>query len=230
MSLETCTVFAIIFTIICMVLLYALVLPKSKDGNLGAFGQFLHDLFHFKKLYIEAVLRFFYVLATVFCVCFGFFLLFGEQEVFWGDSKSTVWYGLAILVFGPICTRLTYELFMMGILLLKNVMEINNRLGKNMNSNNIFAENGKITEKFSEKASNYIGKVQQAQARPQPQAQPQVQPQQQPQVQPQQQPQVQPQPEPQVQPEESQEYKFCPNCGAKFKQDAAFCGKCGTKL
>lgn len=210
MSLETCSVVAVILTIMCMVLLYALVLPKSKDGNLGGFGQFLHDLFHFKKLYIEAVLRFFYVLATVFCICFGFFLLFGQQESLWESTKSTVSYGLAILVLGPICTRLTYELFMMGILLLKNVMEINNRLGKNTNSKDIFAENGKITEKFSEKASNYIGKVQQAQARPQ------------------QQPQVQPRP--QVQSEEQQEYKFCPNCGAKYKQDAVFCGKCGTKL
>ena len=136
-ELETAAVLALLATIVVMIVLYRKVLPRSKDGTFnGKFGQFLHDYFHFKKLYVEEVLKFIFTLATVACVCFGVFVMLGYEEhysysYYSGSTmrkESTFLYGLLITVAGPIALRLVYELAMMGIMLVKNVIDINNKL------------------------------------------------------------------------------------------------------
>ena len=58
------SIFTILCTVVALILLYVLVLPKSKDGHLpNKFLQFLHNYFHFHKLYLEAIIRFFFVLS-----------------------------------------------------------------------------------------------------------------------------------------------------------------------
>ena len=121
-----------IAALIATILLYIKVLPRKEDGNLeNDFLQFLHDYFHFKKLYLEEVLKFIFTLATVACVCVGVFLLVSYDES-WGFyttyKESTFVYGLILIVGGPIALRLSYEGLMMFILLVKNVMDINNKL------------------------------------------------------------------------------------------------------
>ena len=109
-------------TISLTVLVYLLVMPKKFDGKLAnPFLQWVHDFFHFKKLYIEEVLKFFYVVLTLFIISFGFFAMLGED--FFVE-------GLTILVGGPIAVRLIYEMSLMFILMVKNTIEINNKLGK----------------------------------------------------------------------------------------------------
>lgn len=118
-----------IATIVLTVLLYLKVLPKKKDGELNSpFLQFLHDFFHFKKLYLEEVLKAIFVVATVACVAIGAFLLI--TVVSYGRYYSQWYggYGLLLMIGGPIALRLTYEGFMMAILLVKNTIEINNKL------------------------------------------------------------------------------------------------------
>ena len=100
---------------------------RSKDGHLSKFGQFLHDLFHFKKLYLEEVLKFLYVFSTVSCVAIGAFLLIGKVDTYW-SSTPTFGYGVALIILGPIFTRFSYELLMLSIILVKNAIEINNKL------------------------------------------------------------------------------------------------------
>ena len=129
---ETGIVLGSIAAVIVTILMYIKILPRSRDGFLETdFQQFLHDYFHFKKLYLEEVLKFIFTLATVSCVCVGAFLLISYDES-WGwystSKESTFLYGLLLIVGGPIALRLTYEGLMMFILLVKNVMEINNKL------------------------------------------------------------------------------------------------------
>ena len=136
-STEVVYVLASLATVALAILLYIKVLPKKLDGTFdNKFLQFLHDFFHFKKLYLEEVLKAIFIVATIGCVCLGAFLLLGYEEVYHysyytGSSiekESTFGYGLAILIGGPIVLRLAYEAVLMFILLVKHVMEINGKL------------------------------------------------------------------------------------------------------
>ena len=112
-------------------LAYKYIIPENKRAGLNKLGQFLHDVFNFKFLIIEKVLQFFYVLATVACICFGLSMIFGFTAYEWRDKVYTDWYGLyGILaaIVGPIAIRLSYEVIMLGLLLVKNVIQINRKL------------------------------------------------------------------------------------------------------
>ncbi len=121
----------VVATIVFTVLAYKFIVPEKKRANLNKLGQFLHDIFNFKFLIIEKVLQFFYVLATIACVCLGLSMIFGFTAYEWRDKIYSDWYGiygiLAAIV-GPIAIRLSYEMIMLGLLLVKNVMQINKKL------------------------------------------------------------------------------------------------------
>ena len=124
-----------VLSLILTIVLYVKIMPRKKDGKFQkSFHQFLHDYFHFKKLYLEEVLKWVFTLATVGCVVCGALLLISVDPYGWYSSysgwhsESTFGYGIALMLGGPIALRLSYELLMMFILLVKNVMEINNTL------------------------------------------------------------------------------------------------------
>ncbi len=136
---EACYALGVVAAIVVTILLYIKVMPQKKDGTFdNSFSQFLHDYFHFKKLYLEEVLKFVFVLASVACVCLGAFLVLGYEESFrysYYDGyvttrESTIGIGLSLLIGGPIGLRLSYEMIMMFILAVKNIMDINNKLSK----------------------------------------------------------------------------------------------------
>lgn len=133
---ETALILGSIAAIAATIFLYIMVLPKRLDGNFSnPILQWLHDYFHFKKLYIESVLRFIFVLASAAIVCYGFFTMLGY--VGYGRYKeSTFLPGLLLMVLGPVVLRLFYEGTMMFILLVKNVIEINKKLS-NKGSNGL---------------------------------------------------------------------------------------------
>ncbi|MBR5390543.1 MAG: hypothetical protein IK141_04505 [Clostridia bacterium] len=104
------------------------VMPASKKDGLSPFFQKVHDIVNFRQLLVEYLLKIFYVLSTLLCVCCGFFLLFGKIPG-WYSSHSTALYGVLLMILGPIICRISYECAMIFILILKNVMEINKHLG-----------------------------------------------------------------------------------------------------
>lgn len=135
MYVETACVLALIFTLIACVLLYVFVLPKRKDGHLNPFLQALHTLFHFKKFYLERILKFVYIVSTCFCILFGFLLLFSRVEYYSSSffssssySESTLAQGLIFMILFPILLRISYEFIMLLILAVKNLMEMNRKL------------------------------------------------------------------------------------------------------
>ncbi len=125
MDVSLAVVLGIAAAIAATVWICIAVLPRKKRGNLkSAFLRTLHDIFNFKTLYIEKAMKVLYVFLTCVCVGVGFFMLFAND---WGDSTFVP--GLLILILGPIVLRFVFEGSMLMILGVKNVMELNGKIG-----------------------------------------------------------------------------------------------------
>lgn len=138
-NLGTFGIIALILAIIATVAAFILVVPESKREKLGRFGKFLHDAFNFKFLIVEKVLQALYIFATAYVILCGFFMLFMAPETWYGGRQWLGGYGLLLMVLGPIVIRMSYELLMMVILLVKNVISINRKL-KNQNERSADAD------------------------------------------------------------------------------------------
>jgi hypothetical protein len=115
------SIIATVISIILVILLYIYVLPESKRPQLNKLLTFIHDFLTIKNLWIEKIFRFFYVLSAVSSLIFGIFLLFKD---------TTFLAGIALILFGPIASRITYEAMLLPVLLVQNAIEINERLKK----------------------------------------------------------------------------------------------------
>ena len=137
------TVLCILFALSAAVLAFIFIIPEKKRAKLNTIGKFLHDLFNFKFLVIEKILQFFYVLATAYSIILGFFMLFQVTEnyhySYYGSSYYTTewvgYYGFLVMILGPIAIRIAYEIMMLAIIAIKNIIQINNKL-KNQNEDN----------------------------------------------------------------------------------------------
>ena len=135
-SLSVFPVFAIIAAVLAVgatIAAFIFLLPEAKRPKLNKFLGTVSDILNFKTLFIEKILKALYVFATAFALIFGFLMLFSFVKVggYWGTASTIHWYGyygLLIMIGGPIAIRLTYEVIMLFILLVKNVMDINKKL------------------------------------------------------------------------------------------------------
>jgi hypothetical protein len=109
---------------------YILIIPEKKRAGLNKFLQVLHDIFTFKSLLLEKIIRVLYVLSTLSCVFVGFFMIFSGARDWSGNFQSMALPGFLTMVLGPIAVRLSFEAVMMFILLVKNTIEINNKFEK----------------------------------------------------------------------------------------------------
>lgn len=140
-------VLGIMAAVAATVLLCLKVLPEKFNGNFKKKPfQLIHDYFNFKKLYLESILKILFTFLSIACVAVGvLIILFGNNITLFGNIieglergyvRDWVWAlyfrniisGLGIAVLGPIALRLIYEAAMMFILLVKNVIQINNKL------------------------------------------------------------------------------------------------------
>ncbi|MBQ4612163.1 MAG: zinc ribbon domain-containing protein [Clostridia bacterium] len=131
MEMGILVVLALLSAIAATVLCFIFIVPEKRRAGMNKFGKFLHDLVNFKFLIIEKILQFVYILATAFTLTMGFFMLFYVEESYGYYYSSTEWYGgygLLTIILGPIAVRLVYEILMMAILLIKNVIQINNKI------------------------------------------------------------------------------------------------------
>ena len=119
----TMLIIAGVLALVATVLAFIYVVPEKKREKLGAFGKFLHDTCNFKYLMMEKILQALYIFTTAAVIIFGVLMLFRTEYNYWtGDRIWMGGYGLLIIILGPIAIRLSYELMMMAILLLKNVI------------------------------------------------------------------------------------------------------------
>lgn len=125
----TMLIIAGVLALVATVLAFIYVVPEKTREKLGAFGKFLHDTCNFKYLMVEKILQALYIFTTAAVIIFGVLMLFRTEYNYWtGDRIWMGGYGLLIIILGPIAIRLSYELMMMAILLLKNVISINHKL------------------------------------------------------------------------------------------------------
>lgn len=108
---------------------FVLLVPESRRAELKhPFAVFLHNLFNFKILLIEKILKFFYVCSTFLAIFMGFFMLFWVEY-----DEYRGYYGLFVLFFMPIAVRLVYEGIMLFVLLVQNTIDINKKIEKPKN-------------------------------------------------------------------------------------------------
>lgn len=204
------TVLAIVLSLAATILLFILVIPEKKRAKLPKFFQVIHDICNFKGLLIEKLLKVFYVFSTVYIMFNGVLTWFSG-----GNFGINFLTGLLMLVLGPILIRIVYEALMLGILLVKNVIQINNKLsGKsedpfnnqngafgNFNSNNQQNAN-QVNDTYQQPQVNYDN--QNYYNQPQNDQQPQQE---------------------YVAPTNS---KFCTFCGAQMDSNISVCPHCGN--
>ena len=130
MSVNTAGTLGLVASIVLIILLYVKVLPRKMDGKIeNKFLNWLHNYFYFKRFYIEDILRFVFIVTSVLSFCIGFFMLFSVTE-WWTGTRSNFAMGLAIMVGGPILMRLLFEVQMMAITAIRNIIEINSKMDR----------------------------------------------------------------------------------------------------
>ena len=206
-----------VLAVVATILAYVFIVPENRREKLNAFGKFLHDTCNFKYLIVEKILQALYIFFTADMIILGFFMLFAAPKDFFGDRHWLGGYGILIMILGPIVIRLVYELLMMAVLMLKNVISINNKL-RNQNEKE---EKGSVftAPDMSDLRQQFQSKVAQAQSAHRAP----VQPTQSAPVQPTQSAPVQPTQSAPVQPTQSAPvFKFCSKCGSPLDET----GKC----
>ena len=116
-------IIATILAIAATVVAFVMIVPESKREKLGRFGKFLHDAVNFKFLIVEKILQALYIFFTALVILVGFFMLFCSDWSGWMGGK-----GILLMILGPIAVRLSYELVMMAVLAVKNIISINSKL------------------------------------------------------------------------------------------------------
>ena len=139
MNISTAMGAGVFFALVATILLCVFVVPESKGQSLQGSLLVLHDIFNFKNLLLEKIIKVIYVFATCICVFIGFFMMFASNDYYY-YNESTLLQGILTMVIGPIFVRVTYELLMMTILLVRNVISINNKLTEAKKDENISSD------------------------------------------------------------------------------------------
>lgn len=128
MSLGTINLIALLMALPAAVLAFIFIIPDKKRAGMGKLGQLLHDFCTFKFVIIEKFLHFLTTFTTAFCLLCGFFMLFWVDNSGWGDATWKGYYGLLVMVLGPILARVAHEFSMLIVLGIKNLIQINQKL------------------------------------------------------------------------------------------------------
>ncbi len=130
---------------ILAMVLFVLFAPQRFRAKYNKFGKALHDFFNFRFLIVEKIFQFFYMFFTVFSLVGGFLMLFWVEEYTYYNGYYDYYYdryiddyetytewlgywGIILMIFGPLAIRIVYELLMLGLIAIKNIIQINNKL------------------------------------------------------------------------------------------------------
>lgn len=136
------SILALITAIAATVLAFIFIVPEKRAKKMGKLGSLIHNIVNFKFLIVEKILQATYIFATAFVIMLGVFMLFYVEPGYY-YSRPATWYGgwgLLVMIAGPIAVRIAYEFIMMALLLVKNVIQINNKLkSENGEAGDVFA-------------------------------------------------------------------------------------------
>lgn len=143
------SIITLVLSVVLVVLAYIFIVPDKNAKSKNGFVRLLHSIFNFKSLLIEKIIKFFYIFSTIFFEVYGVILLFTVRETYTWSGVKMQWqggWGLLIIVLSPIIIRLVYEIIMMAIILVNNVIAIRRKLygeteEKKPNEPSTFAQN-----------------------------------------------------------------------------------------
>ena len=104
-------------------------LSKSKEGKFKKFWGWMYDFLTFKKMLIENLLKILYLICALFITLSSFGYIGQSFLAFIGT-----------LVLGNLAVRLTYEFSLVLLLICRNTTEINAKLSKSNNKENVTEE------------------------------------------------------------------------------------------
>lgn len=188
-------IIAFVFAIAATVLTLIFIVPSKRRAALPKFFQVVHDIVNFKGLMIEIILKAIYIFATVYVFLMGFFNLFNFSYLY----GYTLLGSILTMVFGPIVVRLIFEVLMMFVLLVKNTIQINNKLESKNDGKNDGKNDDPFINQIDSLKNEYSAPVQKP-ADTQPAGGAPAQP-----------------------------VKFCTHCGTQLSGDTQFCPNCGKK-
>lgn len=120
MSLNIIAVIGVVLALAATAATYIFIMPNKKRAKLPSFCKFMHDLFNFKTLMLEKIIKILYIFLTFGSIISGILLLF-LASIFWG---------IVVMILGPVVIRVVFELIMMRIIEVQNVISINRKLKK----------------------------------------------------------------------------------------------------
>lgn len=121
------SILAFILAIAATVLAFVFILSKKGRSSQNPFIKFLVNVCDFRSLIIEKILKALYIFSTAFTILYGFLGIFNFGSYMYG---ATLLQSLLTMILGPIVVRITYELIMLVVLAVKNIIQINNKLSK----------------------------------------------------------------------------------------------------
>lgn len=118
MSVSLAVIIGLIAALVLTVLVYIFILPERARKRLAPILQFVHDLIHFRTMLIESISKLLYVFCTFGCIVAGILLLF----------VPNVLAGLLVLIAGPLVLRIMYEMIMLYVLHVQNLISLNRKM------------------------------------------------------------------------------------------------------
>ncbi len=134
MPVNAAYILGILSAIAATVLAFIFILPEKKRAALPAALKQIADILDFRTLFLEKIVKALYLFLTFSCICVGLLMLISVNYGYYTD----VWMGgvgLLTMIVGPIVIRILFEITMLFILLVQNVMEINKKLSARSEDN-----------------------------------------------------------------------------------------------
>ena len=108
-----------VIAVIGGIVLYFTFLSKKNEGKFTGFLGWMYDFLTFKKMVIENILKILYLILAAFITLASFALI----------STSFLSF-LMTLIFGNLIARVSYELFLVVLVICRNTTDINRKLTK----------------------------------------------------------------------------------------------------
>ncbi len=142
MSASVASALTIVLSIIATIVCVIFFVPKKNREKFGKGFAKIHDFMNFKIFIVDYILKALYVLATAMCIFGGFLTIFTVKTVYTTTgtmfnqtreaqtslSADNIGTGILIMILGPIIVRIVYELIMLAVVGVKNIIEINKKI------------------------------------------------------------------------------------------------------